>query len=63
MDMLELAVRDQIEALDAKVEGMMRKIEELAYREAETRKVATRVDQRLKNHEARLFVLERPLRR
>lgn len=63
MDTLEAALRLQLEALGAKLELVLQKVGDLAERNDASRTAHSRLDQRFKNHEARLLSLERPRRR
>ena len=63
MDTVETDLKLQLEALDAKLELVLRKCSDIADRDDSTRAAHSRLDQRFKNHEARLLSLERPRRR
>ena len=63
MDTLETDVRLRLEALEATLALLLQKVGDLADREEVTRAAHSRLDQRFKNHEARLLSLERPRRR
>ena len=63
VDTLDADLHRQLEALDEKVELLLQKVRDIADREEATRTAHSRLDQRLKNHEARLLSLERPRRR
>jgi hypothetical protein len=63
METLDLVTRDQIDVLTDRVASLERQLRDLVEREDGARVLALRMDQRLKNHEARLLTLERPRRR
>ena len=63
MDTVDTDLKLQLEALDAKLELVLRKCCDIADRDDTMRTAHSRLDQRFKNHEARLLSLERPRRR
>lgn len=63
MDTLETDLRLRVESLEAKLDLLLQKVADVADREDVTRAAHSRLDQRFKNHEARLLSLERPRRR
>lgn len=63
MDTLENDLRLQLDALDAKLDLVLQKVGELMERGDANRTSQSRLDQRLKNHEARLLSMERARRR
>jgi hypothetical protein len=63
MDTVDTDLRRQVEALDAKLELVLRKCRDLADRDESAWLAHSRLDQRFKNHEARLLSLERSKRR
>ena len=63
VEMLDLVMRRQVETLEEKLEAALRQLRDLADRDEAARVVTRRLDQRLKNHEARLLSLERTRRR
>ena len=63
VDTLEPDLDRQLEALEAKIELLLQQVRDITDREDATRTAHSRLDQRLKNHEARLLSLERPRRR